>query len=99
MVLQASVIKALGKITLAIAAEDVSHFRQNYMEGQKYIDIYEWNLGTYNFSLRKQVILSTFTESIALMNYVDKYSESVFLVIAEASIPKVHNSPRILIYR
>lgn len=94
-----SIVKTQDETILAIASEDVSGVNHNYVEGQRTIDIYVMESTAMQFSSPKQFISSTFTQSLALVKHANKYSEEVFLVTAEGSIPKIHNKPKIVVYR
>ncbi|GFY76959.1 tspear [Trichonephila inaurata madagascariensis] len=95
---KASIIQADEKIIMAISADVLDAWGD--LEGAKSVDIYYWNFELSAFSSAKQVIGSTFAQSVLLMSYANEYSSSnIFLVVAEGRIPKVQNEPNLKIYR
>ncbi|GFQ81846.1 tspear [Trichonephila clavata] len=94
---KASIIQADEKIIMAISADVFDEWGDT--EGTKSVDIYFWNFELSAFSSAKQVIGSTFAQSVLLMSYANEYSSNIFLVVAEGRIPKVQNEPKLQIYR
>lgn len=84
---------------IAIVADDTSYVRRNYWEGQRYVDVYFWDSTKKQFSAPEQSIRSTFTQSVALAKHKEGAAEEIFLILAEGSIPRIRNKPKIVIYR